>query len=55
MAAGPSVNISILDMLPVILTLVVDVAFNDHWHSFSGSSAKGGSAVPIVNEPSEML
>jgi len=32
----------------------LNVAFNDRWHSFTGSAAKGGSLIPITNDRSDM-
>jgi len=33
----------------------LNVAFNDRWHVFSASAAKGGSSIPLIAEGTEMI
>jgi len=55
MEAGLSVCTVSTTLSGVNLVRALDVAFNDRWHAFSSSAAKGGSAAPIINETTELV
>lgn len=52
MYGGRPLGTSLIHLLSVQLTndTFVDVRFNDRWHTFTPSAAKGGQAVPMQAE-----
>ena len=51
MVDAPSVSIKLTDhshrLLMIFFPFHVDVRFNDRWHTFTPTAARGGNAVPV--------